>query len=109
MDSSRFAAAFQDLPPAAQVEALIRFAWELTLIGREAYVPGTPEVAFPSRLRELNEIHHRVASHTLAILTGDARRYPDDVLLAIVLENQDAELRRQVAAALARCLFDRAA
>jgi hypothetical protein len=109
MDSVRLAVAFRDLPPAAQVEALVRFAGELTLVGRDAYVPGTPEVAFPHRLRELNEIQHRVASHTLAILTGDARRYPDDVLLAIVLENQDPELRRQVAAALARCLFDRAA
>lgn len=66
--------------------------------------PSMDILRHPHRLRSLNEAQHRVTSHALATLTNEAGRYPDEVLAATVLEQQDAELRRQVAAAFARCL-----
>lgn len=104
MDISHLANAYQSLPSAAQVEALVRFAYELTLVGRDTYKPGTLELQHPGRLRSLNEMQHRVASHVLALLTDDPGRYPDEVLVSAFLEQDDAELRPQVAAALARSL-----
>lgn len=102
MDLPHLVSAFRDRPPAAQVEALLRLAYELTLVGRASYEGASGQAA--DRLRAVNEAQHRVVSHALAILTADPRRYPDDVLLAILLEQDDAELRRQVADALARCV-----
>jgi hypothetical protein len=104
VDIPHLIAAFRSLPPAAQLETLVRLAWELTIAGRDTYDPSSQELRHPGRLRALNEVQHRVTAHMLALLTDDAGRYPDEVLAAIVLEQDDPELRRQVAAAFARSL-----
>jgi hypothetical protein len=105
MDIARLAAEFRALPPAAQIEALVRLAHELTIVGRDAYEPGSLELRFPQRLRALNEVQHVITSHVLALLTTDPQRYPDDVLVSIILEQGDPDLRRQVVAAFTRTLF----
>src|SRR5262245_36401448 len=104
MDATRLVAEFTGLPPASRFEALLRLAHELTIVGRDTYEASSLDLRHPHRLRSLNEVQHRIASHALALLTGDAARYPDDVLASIILEQDDAELRRQVTAAFARCL-----
>jgi hypothetical protein len=104
MDTSRLAAALAGLPPAAQVESLLRLAFELTLLGRDTYEPSSLDLRHPQRLRSLNEVQHRVVSQARAVLTGDAARYPDDVFTAIIVDQDDPELRRQIAWAFARCL-----
>jgi hypothetical protein len=108
MDIHHLTQALQELPPAAQAEALVRFAYELTLLGRDAYEPGTLELRHPRRLRSLNEIQHHVATHVLALLTADPGRYPEEVLVAIFLEQDDPELQQRVAAAFARSLSSQA-
>ncbi|HLN31922.1 MAG TPA: hypothetical protein VK395_29595 [Gemmataceae bacterium] len=109
MDITDLAAEFRSLPPAAQIEALVRLAHELTIVGRDTYEPSSIGLRHPHRLRSLNEIQHRVTSHVRALLAADSGRYPDEVLASIILEQDDPELRRQVAKAFARSLSPQAA
>jgi hypothetical protein len=95
---------FRGLPPAAQIETLVRLAHELTIWGRDTYETSSPGLRHPNRLRSLNEIQHRITSHVRALLAADPRRYPDEVLASIILEQDDPELRRQVITAFARSL-----
>jgi hypothetical protein len=104
MDASHIADEFRKLSSAAQIETLVRLAWELTVVGRDTYVPGSLDLRYPRRLRSLNEVQHRITSHVRALLTEDTRRYPDEVLVSIILEENDPELHRQIAAAFARSL-----
>lgn len=95
---------FKSLPPVSQIEILARLAHELTIVGRDTYHISGSGVREPNRLRFLNEIQHRVTSHTLALLTSDPGRYPDDVLVSIILGADDPELASQVEAAFDRSL-----
>jgi hypothetical protein len=104
MDITRFVNELLALPERSQVETLIRFAYELTLVGRDTYVPGSVELRHPQRLRAINELQHVINSHVRALLMDDSRRYPDEVLVAIILEENDPELGRQIAEAFARSL-----
>jgi hypothetical protein len=104
MDTRRLVDEFRGLPSSSQIEVLVRFAHELTIVGRDAYEPSSLGLRHPQRLRSVNEVQHRVASHVLALLTADPGRYPDEVLAPLILEQDDPELRRQVAAAFARSL-----
>ncbi len=49
-------------------------------------------VADPCRLRRMNEIQHRVTGHLLHLLQSNPERYPDDVLMSIILDDSDSEL-----------------
>ena len=104
MNTDSLVADFRRLPHAAQVEALVRLAHELTIVGRDTYEAASLGLRHPHRLRALNEVQHRVTSHVLALLAADPARYPDEVLASIILEQEDPEMRRQVAAAFARSL-----
>jgi len=104
MDTPHLVAEFRSLPPASQIDTLVRLAYELTILGRDTYEPSSLGLRHPNRLRSLNEVQHRITSHVLALLAGDSRRYPDEVLAAIILEQDDPELCRQVATAFARSL-----
>jgi hypothetical protein len=99
---------FRGLSSAAQIETLIRLAHELTIVGRDSYEVNSKELRHPHRLRCLNEAQHRVTSQALALLTDDPGRYPDDVLVSVILDQDDPELRRQVVAAFARSLSSEA-
>ncbi len=99
---------FRGLPATSQIESLVRLAHELTIVARDAYEPGSLDLRHPQRLRALNEVQHRITSHVLALLAADPARYPDDVLASIILEQDDPELRRQVAVAFARSLAPQA-
>jgi hypothetical protein len=108
MDRAGLVAEFRGLSSTAQVEALVRLAHELTILGRDAYDPASAGLRHPQRLRCLNEIQHRVTSHVRALLAADSGRYSDEVLASLILEQDDPELRRQVAAAFARSLSSEA-
>jgi hypothetical protein len=96
---------FSSLSTNDQIRFLARFGWELTIAGRDTYVPQTEALRYPARLRAINEVQHRILAHIYALASSDSRRYPDDVLVAIVLdENGDRELNEQI-----RHAFDRAA
>jgi hypothetical protein len=108
MDSSHIVDTFRSLSSAAQIEALVRLAYELTIVGRDTYQADSAELRYPQRLRCLNEVQHHVTSHALALLMDDPGRYPDEMLARIILEQDDPELCRQIAAAFMRSLSSQA-
>ena len=80
-----------------QIDFLLKFAHELTIVARDTYEYGEDGVTHPSRLRRINEVQHRVVSFVIALRQNDAQRYPDDVLVRIMLEHpQDLGLQRQL-------------
>jgi hypothetical protein len=62
-------------------------------VARDSYVVGELGVHALERLRAINEIQHRVLAHIGALAGRDERRYPNDVLLSIVLEDGDEHAR----------------
>ena len=92
---SRFSAADKD----DQLRVLVGFGHNLTVEARDTYVPQTDQVHTPSRLRAINEIQHRVLGHIYALLTDSDQRYPDDVIVQIMLEHDDRLLRAQTSRA----------
>jgi hypothetical protein len=90
---------------AEKVDVLLRLAHELTILARDTYDPESDGVTNPSRLRSINEIQHRVIGFVLALMTNNPNRYPDDVLVQIILDHpEDIELQRQLQEALDRSL-----
>lgn len=84
-------------------EFLAQLSYELTVVARGCYEVGTEELTEPRRLRRLNEVQHRVTAFLWALLRDDPKRYPDDVLIRIVLEQPDDEvLRRELGKTFAR-------
>jgi hypothetical protein len=100
--------AYQSLSPGEQVRFLLRFGWRLTVVARHYYVPQTEDLAVPAAVREINELQHRVLSHALSVLTGEQARYPDDVFVAIVIDNTSETngLRSRVEAAFAETYLE---
>jgi hypothetical protein len=96
---------FRKLDAAAQVKLLTSFGHELTIIARDTYEAGTEEVLEPQRLRRINEIQHRVFGHIDKLLNADSERYPDDVLMSILLTHQDSTLQTQAQGAFERAAF----
>jgi hypothetical protein len=84
---------FQQLPSSKQVSVLAAFGINLTIVARDTYVAGELGIHAPQRLRAINEIQHRLLGHLLALVTQADSRYPDDVLLSILLDHDDDQLR----------------
>jgi hypothetical protein len=83
--------------PQEQIDFLLQFAHGLTILARETYVPGEDGLTHPARLRLINEVQHRVMSFLIALRQNDAQRYPDDVLVRIMLDHpEDRDLQRQL-------------
>jgi hypothetical protein len=95
--------AFSSYSAEEKKEFLAQLSYELTVVARGCYEVGTEGLAEPQRLRRVNEVQHRVSAFLWALLRDDPRRYPDDVLLRIVLEQPDDEvLRRELSETFAR-------
>jgi hypothetical protein len=86
---------FKKLAPDSQLRVLAAFGHNLTIAARDTYEFQAPGVRAPQRLRDINEIQHRVFGHILALATVNTWRYPDDDLIAIVLEFGDEHVRSQ--------------
>jgi hypothetical protein len=80
-----------------KIDVFVYFAHALTILARDTYAVGEDGLTHPSRLRTMNEIQHRVMSFLIALRKDEAPRYPDDVLVRIILEHpEDVELQRQL-------------
>lgn len=91
---------FSALSIEEQKEFLARLSHELTLLGRDAYEIGTENFTNPSQMRAVNEIQHRIASHLLALIKNETTRYPDEILVKIIIEHpQDKNFERKAAQA----------
>ncbi len=82
-------AAFAARPSAEQQELLALLSHELTLLMRDTYEAGRDGLTDAPRARRINEIQHRVSAHLLKLMSDDKQRYPDDVLVQIILNHPD--------------------
>jgi hypothetical protein len=105
METSTVMSTFAAFIAQEKIETLVRLIHELTILARDTYQSGTLDLAHPARLRAINEVQHRISAHVLALLRNDAGRYPDEVLVNIILEHDDnQEMRRQIGEAFSRVL-----
>ena len=91
------------LSASEQLRVLADYAHELTVIARGTYIPQTEDIADPRRLRLVNEVQHRVTGHIRRLISGTTERYPDDVIVRIIIAEDDAELLKGFEAAVRRC------
>ena len=104
MDYSEATRRFQQLTASKQIIVLAAFGSDLTVVARDTYVVGELGLHAPERLREINEIQHRVLAHILALTTEDDARYPDDVLLSIFFDYGDEQLQARTLRSLERAM-----
>lgn len=84
---------YRSLSMEAQLRFLASFGHSLTIAARDAYDPGAPGGVWdPERLRAINEIQHRILGHIHALLLKSEQRYPDDVLVSIMLGSDDQRI-----------------
>ena len=102
MDIASYVNRFSALRPDQQATVLAKFGHELTIAARDTYVVGAPGLTAPDRLRAINETQHRVLGHIDALLTNRRDRYPDDVIIGILLTHEDESLRAQAKMSLDR-------
>jgi hypothetical protein len=83
--------------PHEKIDFLVQFAHALTILARDTYAVGEDGLTNPARLRIINEIQHRATGGFMALCKNDSKRYPDDVLVRILLEHpEDLDLQRQL-------------
>jgi hypothetical protein len=84
-------------------EFLAQLMHELTVIARDSYEVGRDGLVNPQRVRRINEVQHRISSFLCALLRNNPWRYPDDVLMKIILEHpDDSLLEEQLSESFAR-------
>ncbi len=99
---------FISYPSEEKEEFLAHLMYELTVLARGTYEVGQEGLTNPRQMRRLNEVQHRVSAFLLALLRNDLKRYPDDLLVKIVLEHpEDNDLERQLSDAFARLMTHR--
>ena len=72
-----------------KVLLLARLADWPTLMARGTY-DSEGGVADPARLRAFNEAQNRILAQLVRLLTGDHRRYPDDVFANVLVDQFEA-------------------
>ena len=92
-----------------QRDFLVQFAHMLTILARGTYEAGGDGLTEPTRLRRLNETQHHILGFLLALLRQDSHRYPEEVLVRLMLEHEDdLELQHQLCQAFGRLTAQRA-
>jgi hypothetical protein len=59
---------YSEMLVADQALCLALYGYELAILARDAYEPGTDDVKNPHWLRKLNEIQHRILGHISKLL-----------------------------------------
>jgi hypothetical protein len=97
MNVRRAIETFSRYSPQEKTDFLLQFTHTLTILARDTYEVGGEGLTNPSRLRLINEVQHRVISFLMALIRNEEKRYPDEVLVRIILEHpEDLELQRQL-------------
>jgi hypothetical protein len=78
---SSFAGKFTKLRPDEQVRFLAYFAQMITIASRDSHEHGDDGGA--RRLRQWNELQHRILGNLTAMMVNSSERYPDSVLAKI--------------------------
>lgn len=90
---------FSNLTADEQKSFLAYLSHYLTVAARDAYEPETENITNQPKMRWINEVQHRISYHLLALLENNSERYPDDILIRMILEhsgskNFEAEIKR---------------
>lgn len=110
MNDSSLVQAFVNCSCAEKVSLLLRLAHELTIIARDTYDRDSDGLTNPVRTRTINEVQHRVLSFLISLRENKIYRYPDDVLVRIVVDHpEDIELQRQLQEVFSRIVSQVAA
>jgi hypothetical protein len=89
-------------------EFLAHLMYELTIVARDSYETGQDGLTNPQRVRRINEVQHRASAFLWALLRNDPQRYPDNILVRIILEHpDDSDLQRQLSESFARLMTHR--
>ncbi len=103
-------ATFASYSPEEKTDFLLRLAHALTVLARDTYEVKQEGLTDPARMRIINETQHRVIGFLLALVKNDPKRYPDDVLMNIILEQSgDVHLQRQLHETVIRLMAQMAA
>jgi hypothetical protein len=84
---AQFVDRYRRAAPDDRALMLLRLAHSLTVHARRYYPLADETLRAEERfdiLHDINELQHRIISHSIALLTDDDRRYPDAVLLAML-------------------------
>ena len=102
MTKSEFLQMYAALDSPAKARFLAVLSNQLTIFMREEYDESADCARRVKRLMGANELQHNISSELRHHLEGDPDRYPDEVLLSILLEKADNyELSNQLQQALA--------
>jgi hypothetical protein len=88
---------FRNYSPQEKIDFLVHLAHALTILARDTYEVGGEGLTQPARLRRITEVQHRVLSSIIALTKDETKRYPDEVLVRLVLEHpEDQDLQQQL-------------
>ena len=108
MTVEEYIAVFSSYSVEEKKEFIARLMYELTLVARDNYEVGGDGLTNPQRMRRINEVQHRVGAYLMALTRDNPNRYPDDVMVRIVLEHQlDEALGQQLTEVFARLTAQR--
>lgn len=75
-----------------QLKFLARLSFEITMVGRNSYEPGTDGLSLPMQLRRVNEILNRVTAAQKQLFDGTCPDGFVESLAQWVLAESDADL-----------------
>jgi len=78
--------AFLSMSPNRKARVLSLLAHNLTIRARSAYLPELNDDSARKKLCGLNELLHVVTGQLMHMVSEDAKRYPDDVFMDILIE-----------------------
>ena len=88
---------FRNYSRREKIDFLFHLAHALTILARDTYEARGEGLSQPARLRRITEVQHRVLSGIIALMKNEAKRYPDEVLVRLVLEHPaDRDLQQQL-------------
>lgn len=102
MKTEETTAFFSSLTRDEQMKFLAYISHYLTIVARDTYQIGTENITNQPKMRTVNEIQHQISSHLLALLENSLERYPDDVLMQTIFEQENKKLKAEVTWAFER-------
>src|SRR5215475_7239232 len=88
---------FRNYSPQEKIDFLVHLAHALTILARDTYEVGGEGLTQPARLRRITEVQHRVLGSIIALTKDETKRYPDEVLVRLILEHpEDRDLQQQL-------------
>ncbi|MGA2065828.1 MAG: hypothetical protein ABSG86_12705 [Thermoguttaceae bacterium] len=88
MDAISATQILASLTPEKKARMVAMLCHDLTVVARDTYGEGM-DVKAPARLRELNEIEHRMTGFLVRILKGDDSRAPDDAIAGVFFADRE--------------------